>query len=51
MLQLKVVQNKFPTKKSSRHVSLSPPGVELGGSKDGHFLNIIMYWNGKVDSL
>ncbi len=27
-----------------------PHGVELGGSKDRHVWNIIMYWNGKVDS-
>ncbi len=27
------------------------PGVELDGSKDGYISNILMYWNGKVDSL
>ncbi len=32
-------------------ISLSPPAVKLRGSKDCHFWNIIMYWNGKVDSL
>ncbi len=40
----------FPTK-NSLDVYLSPPGVELGVSKDCHFWNIIMYWNGKLESL
>ncbi len=32
-------------------ICLSPSGVELGGSKDSHVWHIIMYINGKVDSL
>ncbi len=30
---------------------LSPPGVEVWGTKGGHLWNIIMYWNRKVVSL
>ncbi len=29
-------------------MSLSPSAVELGASKDCHFLNILMHWNGNV---
>ncbi len=29
----------------------APPGEEPGGSEDCHFRNIIMYENGKLDSL
>ncbi len=50
MLQIKVVQNLIFYKKVKGRISLSPSGVELGGSKYGHFLNIMMYWNGEVDS-
>ncbi len=38
-------------KKVSRCTCVSPSGTELGGFKDCHFLNIIMYKNGKVDSV
>ncbi len=42
---------EFRIKKSmDARTSLSPPGVELGGSKDWHVSNVILYWNGKVDS-
>ncbi len=42
---------KFSTKKLSKHMSLSLSEVELEASKDCHFWNILMHWNGKVDSL
>ncbi len=51
MLQTKVVQDWIFYEKFSECIPLSPPGVELGSSKDFHFWNIIMYWNGKEDSL
>ncbi len=35
---------KFPTKKVGVHISLSPPGVELEGSKELPFLK---YYNTK----
>ncbi len=39
------------TQKSARvHMSISPQ-VELRGSKDQYVLNLIMYKNGKLDSL
>ncbi len=31
-------------------IFLSLPGVKLGGSKHCHLWNILLYWNGKVDS-
>ncbi len=37
--------------KHGGRISLSPPGVELGGFKDCNCFNIMMYWNGKIDSL
>ncbi len=48
---------KFHTKKSMGtyvylgHTCLSPPGVELGTSKDGYASNILLYWNGEVNAL
>ncbi len=52
MPQIKVVQNQFISyKKLSRHICLSPPGVMLESSKNCHFRNIIIYCDGKVDSL
>ncbi len=48
MLQTKVTQNKICYKKLNGRISLSTPGVELGGYKDLRFWNIIMHWNEKV---
>ncbi len=42
---------KFPTKKLSGHICLSPWKVQRWGSKDCYVWNIIMYRNGKLDSL
>ncbi len=40
----------FLQKSQQTHISISfRSGVR--GSKSCHFLNIIMYWNGKVDSI
>ncbi len=47
----KLFRIKFPTKNSLNAYLLSPSEVELGSSKNYHFWNIIMYWNGKIDSL
>ncbi len=44
MLQIKAVQNLIFYKKVSRCIWLSLPGVKLGGSKNCHVWNIIMYW-------
>ncbi len=51
MLWTKVVLNSIFNKKLSGRLSLSPSEVELGASKDCHFWNIVMHWNGKVHSL
>ncbi len=40
---------KFRTKRSA-DVRLSSPGVEVRGSKYWCVSNIILYWNGKVDT-
>ncbi len=43
VLQTKVLQNYISYEKLSGRTSLSPPGVELGGSKDSNicrFLNL-----------
>ncbi len=50
---LTVVEHEISYKEVGEHVCLSPPGVgvEQGSSKDSYVWNIIMYWNGKVDSL
>ncbi len=50
IVEVKVVESWISYKKVSGRTSLSPPGVELGGSKDGYVLNMILHWNGKVDS-
>ncbi len=50
MVQIKVVQNWISYKQLSWRISLFLLRVELGGSNDCHFWNILMYWNGKVDS-
>ncbi len=44
LLQIKVVENysKFLYKKLSRYTRLPPLGVEVGDSKDGDILNIIL---------
>ncbi len=41
----------FLQKKISRHMSLSPSGVKLRGSKDCNFWNVIMHLNGTVGLL
>ncbi len=51
MLWTKFVLNSIFYKKLSGCMSLSLSRVELGASKDCHFWNILMHWNGKVDSL
>ncbi len=48
-VQIKV-EDCISYKKVSRRPSLSSPGVAPRGSKDWYVSNIIMYWNGKVDS-
>ncbi len=42
---------EFRTKKSTRAYVYLPSRVELRGTKDSHHWNIIMYKNGKVDSV
>ncbi len=37
--------------KINERICLSPLGVELGDIKDCHIWDLIVYWNGKVDSL
>ncbi len=49
--KLKLFKIKFLTKVSLRILCLFHPGVELRDSKDGHFWNILMRWNGKMRSL
>ncbi len=51
LLQIKVVENKISYKKVRGCVCLSSLGVNLRGLQDCHVWNIIMYGNGKVDSL
>ncbi len=48
MLKKKVVQNKISYKKLSGRISLSPPAVKLGGSKD---LPFFKSGTGKTGSL
>ncbi len=50
-LHIKVIWNWIAYEKVLEHISLSPPWVELGGSKDQYIWNLIMYKNGKLDSL
>ncbi len=50
IIQIKVVENWILYNKVSRHTCLSLPRVELGVRKID-VSNIILYWNGKVDSL
>ncbi len=47
MLQLKVAQNLIFYKKLYECISVSTPGVKLGGYKGLRFWNIIMLWNEK----
>ncbi len=49
-LQIKVVRNRISPKKVCKRICLSPPRVEIGGSKDQYVWNLIMF-NGKLDSL
>ncbi len=52
MLQIKVAKNWIPKKKVCGHTCLPPTRVELGScSKYCYVSNIILYWNGKVDSV
>ncbi len=48
---IKVVEHQLSYKKVSGHTCPSSPGMELGDSKDWYVSNIILYWNGKVNSL
>ncbi len=50
ILQIKVVQIKFPTKKLTGAYVYLLPGVKLGDLKDYHVWNITMYWNWKKTS-
>ncbi len=50
-LKIKVVWNWISSKKVRKRVSLSPPGVELGGFKDQYVWNLIMYRNVNLGSL
>ncbi len=51
IVQIKVVENWISYEKGNGGTCLPPPGVELEGLKDCRLWNIIIYWNGKVDSL
>ncbi len=53
LLEIKVVEHWIPYTKVRGSTCLSrfPPRVELGGFKDCYISNIILYWNGKVDSV
>ncbi len=46
----KLFRIKFSTKNSVERMSLSLFWMEPEASKDCHFLNILLHWNGKVDS-
>ncbi len=48
---MKVVLNLISNKKVSGRICLSPPRVQLGGPKDQYVWNLLMYRNGKLDSL
>ncbi len=48
---IKVVRNWILYKKVCERLCLSPHRVEIGDLKDSHLQNIIMYKNGKVDSV
>ncbi len=48
---VKVVEHWIPYKKVKGPIRLSPPGVELGDSKDCYHWNIIMCKNEEIDSL
>ncbi len=50
-LQIKVVRNWILYKKVTERICLSPPRVEPAVSKDQYIWNLIMYKNGKLDSL
>ncbi len=43
LFQIKVVKHSISYQKISGRISLSPPGGEVGTSKDWHFQNIAMY--------
>ncbi len=47
----KVVRNWISPKKVPEDICLSPPGVELGGSKDWQVQNIILKGNNELHSI
>ncbi len=49
--KIEIVRNWISYKKVPGRICLSPPQVELGGSKDQYIWNLIMYRKGKLDSL
>ncbi len=51
IVQVKLIENWISYKKVSGRIYLSPPWVELRGSKDILVSNIRLYWNRKIDSL
>ncbi len=51
IVQIKLVENWILYKKVSGRICLSLPGVEQAVSKDWYVSNIMLYQNGKVDSL
>ncbi len=50
-LRIKVVKDSVSYKRNSGPICLPSPAVELGGSEDWFVSNIILYRNGKVNSL
>ncbi len=50
-VQINVVRNWILYGNVCKCICLSAPGVELGGLKDWYSWNIILYWNGKLQSI
>ncbi len=50
-LQIKVVQNWISYKKVRERICLTPPWVELDGSKDQYVWNLIIYRNWSLEAL
>ncbi len=48
--KIQIVQNEISYKKVNGRICLFPPGVDLGISKD-EYVEILLYWNGKVNAL